>query len=67
MRIIALLIALATVIAVVVGYDYLTKLFKKKQNDEDQKHKGALDKEIEDLKNSSEKIKEVKEKINNIN
>lgn len=67
MRIIALLIALATVIAVVVGYDYLTKIVKKNQKDEDQKHKGALDKEIEDLKNSSEKIKEVKEKINNIN
>lgn len=60
MRIIAFLIALTTVIVVVIGYEYLTKLANKK-------HKGAVDKEIEDLKNSSEKTKEIKEKINNLN
>jgi uncharacterized protein with von Willebrand factor type A (vWA) domain len=67
MRIIALLIALATVIVVVIGYEYLTKLANKNQKDENEKHKGSIDKEIEDLKNSSEKTKEIKEKINNIN
>jgi len=60
MKLIALLIALTTVIVVVIGYEYLNKLANKK-------HKGAVDKEIEDLKNSSEKTKEIKEKINNLN
>lgn len=67
MKVIFLLIALATVFAVVIGVEYLMKLAKKNQSKESEKQKGAIDNEIEGYRKSAENIKEIKEKLNNIN
>jgi Tfp pilus assembly protein PilO len=67
MRLIAFLISIATVIVVILGYEYLMKLVKKNNKKEESNLDETIDKEIDDYKTKSEKIKNLKEKINNIN
>lgn len=67
MRIILILVGIATVIAVVKGSEYLMKLAKKQHLEDSEKHKGAIDKEIDDYQKSAENINKIKEKLNNQN
>jgi hypothetical protein len=61
------MIGVATVFAVLVGYEYLMKLAKKNHSEESEKHKKAINKEIDEYQKSTENFEKVKQKINNLN
>ena len=66
MKVIFLLIAIATVFVVVIGAEYLMKLAQKKTKQEADKQKEAVKEQLDVYDRLSNDLKEIKKQVNKI-